>query len=123
MNGMTACPCGSGTAYGACCGPLHDGAPAPTAEALMRSRYTAYALDRTDQAAATWSPRMNSVPQGNLMDSVVNHAIDCSFIIIAISCRDTYQHFVSGSDTQRICRKRVTDHRMQLIYDDGVHVW
>ena len=36
------CPCGSGADEGACCGPLLAGAPAPTALALMRSRYTAY---------------------------------------------------------------------------------
>ncbi|MBI5380664.1 MAG: YchJ family protein [Opitutae bacterium] len=39
---MNDCPCGSGLAYEACCGPIVAGAPAPTAEALMRSRYTAY---------------------------------------------------------------------------------
>lgn len=38
------CPCGSGKGYLACCGPLHAGARAPTAEALMRARYSAYAL-------------------------------------------------------------------------------
>jgi SEC-C motif-containing protein len=39
---MNACPCGSGLAFEACCGPIIAGAPAPTAEALMRSRYSAY---------------------------------------------------------------------------------
>lgn len=40
---MSACPCGGG-AYEACCGPRHDGSrPAETAEALMRSRYSAFA--------------------------------------------------------------------------------
>ena len=53
MNGMTPCPCGSGTAYGACCGPLHDGAPAATAEALMRSRYTAYVRGAIDYLVET----------------------------------------------------------------------
>lgn len=39
----TACPCGSGKDYLACCGPfLEGGQPAVTAETLMRSRYTAY---------------------------------------------------------------------------------
>jgi SEC-C motif-containing protein len=57
MNPMAPCPCGSGTAYAACCGPLHDGAPAATAEALMRSRYAAYALGRTDHVFRTWHPR------------------------------------------------------------------
>lgn len=40
-----ACPCGSEHVYSHCCGPLHEGgAEASTAEALMRSRYSAYAL-------------------------------------------------------------------------------
>lgn len=38
----TACPCGSTLPAAACCDPLLAGAPAPTALALMRSRYTAY---------------------------------------------------------------------------------
>lgn len=43
------CPCGSGLEFDACCGPILDGArPAPTAEALMRARYTAYARNRID---------------------------------------------------------------------------
>jgi len=41
---VAACPCGSGTAYAACCEPMHQGAPALTAEALMRSRYSAFVL-------------------------------------------------------------------------------
>ncbi|HEY9154488.1 MAG TPA: YchJ family protein [Opitutaceae bacterium] len=39
---MNACPCGSGRSYETCCEPLIAGTPATTAEALMRSRYTAY---------------------------------------------------------------------------------
>ena len=38
------CPCESGKTYNICCEPAHKSTPAPTAEALMRSRYTAYAL-------------------------------------------------------------------------------
>jgi SEC-C motif-containing protein len=51
------CPCGSGWAYSVCCGPLHDGQAATTAERLMRSRYSAYALGRTDYVFRTWHPR------------------------------------------------------------------
>lgn len=50
-----ACPCG-GQAYATCCAPLHEGAPAPTAEALMRSRYSAYALGLAPYLLATWAP-------------------------------------------------------------------
>jgi SEC-C motif-containing protein len=40
-----------------CCGRLHDGrATAPTAEQLMRSRYSAFALGERDYLLATWHP-------------------------------------------------------------------
>jgi SEC-C motif-containing protein len=48
------CPCGSGRRYAACCGPLHDGVSEPeTPEALMRSRYSAFALGRGDWLVKT----------------------------------------------------------------------
>jgi SEC-C motif domain protein len=50
------CPCGSGRGYAGCCGALHQGAPAPDAEALMRSRYAAYALGLEPYLLATWWP-------------------------------------------------------------------
>ena len=48
------CPCDSGKAYATCCGPLHAGAAAETAEQLMRSRYSAYAIGDRDYLLATW---------------------------------------------------------------------
>lgn len=48
------CPCGSGKTTIACCGRWHAGDPAPTAEALMRSRYSAYVLGLDDYLLATW---------------------------------------------------------------------
>jgi SEC-C motif domain protein len=59
------CPCGrrdtSGLAlaYARCCGrylPAYDSAPAPDAEALMRSRYSAFVLEQPDYLLATWHP-------------------------------------------------------------------
>ena len=49
----TTCPCRlrekEPLAYSACCAPyLEAGRPAPTAEALMRARYSAYALGKID---------------------------------------------------------------------------
>ncbi|GAB3100692.1 YchJ family protein [Lysobacter terrae] len=56
MNPNTsACPCGSGRAYSLCCEPFHrEAASAPTAEALMRSRYCAYVHGDADYLRATW---------------------------------------------------------------------
>ena len=48
-----ACPCGSGMPEPACCARYHRGEPAPTALALMRSRYTAYVRGEIDYLIAT----------------------------------------------------------------------
>ncbi|MBX3314290.1 MAG: YchJ family protein [Actinobacteria bacterium] len=50
------CPCGSGVDYQACCGRLHAGDRAPTAERVMRARYSAYALGDADYLVRTWHP-------------------------------------------------------------------
>ena len=50
----TPCPCGSGLAYARCCEPCHLGQAAATAEALMRSRYSAYVLALHDYLRETW---------------------------------------------------------------------
>ena len=55
---MSTCPCGSEKAYDACCGPLIAGAPAATAEALMRSRYTAYVRGEIDYIFSTYDPKV-----------------------------------------------------------------
>lgn len=55
------CPCGTRVPYAECCGPLHVGradgaATAATAEQLMRSRYSAFAVGDTDYLLRTWHP-------------------------------------------------------------------
>ena len=62
------CPCGRTAArgrrlaYADCCGRFVEdfegegGAPAPDAESLMRSRYTAFVLERAGYLLATWHP-------------------------------------------------------------------
>ncbi len=55
MNTSTLCRCGSGLEYAQCCGPFHSGEKKPlTATALMRSRFTAYALRNADYLLNTW---------------------------------------------------------------------
>jgi SEC-C motif domain protein len=51
------CPCGSGQILQACCGKWIAGRKrTPTAEALMRSRYTAYVLEDVDYLVETTHP-------------------------------------------------------------------
>ena len=64
MNADTPCLCGRAQrgrplVWSACCGryvDAWDAHPAPDAEALMRSRYSAYVLGRADYLVATWHP-------------------------------------------------------------------
>ena len=52
------CPCLSGERYSVCCGPLHAGVTlAPTAERLMRSRYSAFVVGDVAYLLETWHPR------------------------------------------------------------------
>lgn len=57
------CPCGTGEVFGACCGKfLADfaggtGITAPTPEALMRSRFTAFAVGDEAYLLASWAAR------------------------------------------------------------------
>lgn len=58
-SSATACPCGRAAAYAECCGRWHDGPlrlAAPDAEALMRSRYSAYVLGLVPYLLDTWHP-------------------------------------------------------------------
>jgi SEC-C motif-containing protein len=49
------CPCRSGSTFSACCGPVLDGSrDAGSAEALMRSRFTAFALRDLEHLLRSW---------------------------------------------------------------------
>ena len=53
------CDCGAPRPYADCCGRFHSGPlhlQAPDAEALMRSRYSAFVRDLTGYLRDTWHP-------------------------------------------------------------------
>ncbi|WKG13380.1 YchJ family protein [Nocardia sp. PE-7] len=57
MGEVKPCPCRRGEPFDACCGPILAGdKPAPTAETLMRSRYTAYVVGDVDYLLRSWHP-------------------------------------------------------------------
>lgn len=56
-----ACPCCSGMPYEQCCQPWHAGAPAPSPEQLMRSRYCAYVMGLIDYLVATTLPAQQAL--------------------------------------------------------------
>ncbi|MXS73123.1 hypothetical protein CSIV_02825 [Microbacterium sp. CSI-V] len=87
------CPCGR-AAFGECCGPLLDGVAAPSAERLMRSRYTAFAVGDADHLVRTWHPRTrpedidldDTVWEGLVIDEAVEDG-DAATVAFAASWR------------------------------------
>ncbi|HVL02513.1 MAG TPA: YchJ family metal-binding protein [Dongiaceae bacterium] len=58
------CPCGSTLPLSTCCGRFHNGQEkAPTAEALMRSRYSAFALQNSAYLLRTLHPQRRSADE------------------------------------------------------------
>ncbi|MCF7989736.1 MAG: YchJ family protein [Thiohalocapsa sp.] len=82
MPRSSPCPCGGSRAFDDCCGPIIAGErEAETAEALMRSRYTAYALRELDYLRDSWHPASRP--------AALDGAADAKWIGLDIlACRD-----------------------------------
>ena len=65
---MKPCPCGFGDTYTDCCGRYIGGVAAPTALALMRSRYSAYVLGEIEYLLNTHDPTTRDVTKRDSME-------------------------------------------------------
>lgn len=85
MN-ITNCPCGSGLSYNNCCQPYHLKAKiAPTAEALMRSRYAAFVVADGDYLFETTHA---SKRRGNSKDTYLKSARNTKWLKLDIVAAD-----------------------------------
>ena len=81
MNNIN-CPCGSDLQYQDCCRPYHlTLKSAPTAEALMRSRYSAFVLADADYLYQTTHV---SKRKGNSKDAYLKSAKDTKWLKLEI---------------------------------------
>lgn len=103
------CPCHPAHDYNACCGRFHAGDAAPDAEALMRSRYSAYALGLRDYLLATWHAstrpaelELDDVPSARLrwlgLDVLEHHRDDADHARVRFVARFR----VGGQSAQRM---------------------
>ena len=90
---MNACPCGTGRDYAACCGRYHAGDAAPDAEALMRSRYSAFVVGDADYLRASWHPDTRPAELG--LDAP--GAATTTWLGLTVK-----QHRITGSDTAEV---------------------
>lgn len=110
-----ACPCDSGLPYADCCGRWHaglsQGVHAPTPEALMRSRYSAYVLGELAYLLATWHPSTApgdlELPPVKWLGLEVRHAEmtgDAGVVDFVARCRDS-QGAQRMAETSRFVRQ------------------
>lgn len=70
------CPCGTDKTYGDCCRPYHTGKAKPaTAEALMRSRYSAYFFRLTDYLYATTHPKHRDAEMRAELEATIDDSL------------------------------------------------
>lgn len=100
MAELKQCPCGSQKEYAQCCGRYieHD-EPAPTPEALMRSRYTAYTLRREDYLLATW--------HASARPAVLDLAEDTATRWIGLEVKRHEQHDADHAIVEFVARYKV----------------
>ncbi|WP_207454864.1 YchJ family protein [Desertivibrio insolitus] len=124
MTSDAPCPCGSGTPYSGCCGPLHAGAPAPTALALMRSRFSAFALADAAYLSRTWHPSTRPDPleldddvvwrRLQIVDTTAGGEADTDGVV---EFRASYRSAKSAGLMHE--RSRFTRHEGRWVYVDG----
>ncbi|ROO23084.1 YchJ family protein [Salinisphaera orenii] len=117
------CPCQSGRPYDQCCGPCHRGEPAPAPEALMRARYSAYALGDAAYVQSSWHPDTRpatlDLPSGDhwlglaVLDSGEDG--DTGRVHFRATCRDDGDFAVLEE------RSRFVREQGQWFYVDGDH--
>ena len=126
MSDVTLCPCGSDLGYDACCGPIHGGAPAKTAKALMRSRFSAFALGLPAYLLMSWHPSTRPAslePEPDtewrrlqLVDVVAGGPDDSEGVV---EFRASYRHRVSGAAGVLHERSRFIRFDGRWVYVDG----
>ncbi|RNE49109.1 YchJ family protein [Corynebacterium alimapuense] len=109
------CPCGSGLSFGQCCSRYHAGATAPTAETLMRSRFTAFVVRNGDYLLQTWDPdtrpsELNLVDlpvtfyRLEILDTVAGGLLDSTGVV---EFEAFYRGDPSGSQRERSTFRRI----------------
>lgn len=79
------CPCNSGKLYRECCAPFHQGKEAGNAVALMRSRYSAYAMNNVDYIVRTTHPRNPVLSHlDTWKQEILNFSLNTDFVDLEI---------------------------------------
>lgn len=106
MSDLDDCPCFSGNAYHTCCKPFMQGEAWPeTPLALLRSRYTAFALKNIDYLERTMRAKAAISFNTNYLRKFINN-VDCIALHI--------QHSKVGQSQAIIEYKAIFKHKEHL---------
>ncbi|MGS2616650.1 YchJ family protein [Micromonospora sp. LZ34] len=115
------CPCGSGRPYADCCGPLHRGGTAATAEALMRSRFTAFALGDAAYLLLSWHsstrPARLDLDPGQRWTRLEVIGTDCGGLFDTAGTVEFRAHYRAGG------RPGTLTERSRFVREDGRWVY
>jgi len=121
-NDKNICPCGTGRNYSECCGPYLEGKiSAPTAEALMRSRYTAFATGSMDYIFNTHHESTRAELD---MDSVKSWALNSEWLGLEIRETQNGREKDTEGQVEFKCKflfndKEQTHHELSTFKKDG----
>ncbi len=110
MSDAKTCPCGSGALFSSCCEPIISGAIAPSAEALMRSRYSAYASGCWNYLRQSWHP--------DTRPSKVTPTDTCWLGLSIVKATEDSVEFIAGF---REGSKVMSLHETSRFAKDGAH--
>lgn len=114
---MKNCFCGSDEPYSRCCGPFIKGAAtAPSAEKLMRSRYSAYVMAAVDYLVET----THSSKRGGLVKSeILQWAKSNNWLGLEIINSDTFRVEFKAYFRDRSGKKQTHHERSDFVFEEG----
>ena len=126
---MQACPCGSGVDYKDCCEVFHKGGIAPTAEKLMRSRYSAFAKHNIKYIGETHIPGTTDFDESEAQDWAANSTWEKLEIVKIFQGNEEHETgvvefkaYYADQDGKHYCHHEISDFKKQdgkWYYVDG----
>lgn len=118
------CPCGGIELLLECCGRFHAGEPAPTAEALMRSRYSAFALGLADYLIATTLPVQQASLDRQALEDWSQHSTWLGLTVHeVIAADDTFGHARVSFSARWADNEGTHEHREHSVFVQRSGCW
>ncbi|UTW45887.1 YchJ family protein [bacterium SCSIO 12696] len=110
------CPCGSSLTYQDCCQPIHLGTPASSAEALMRSRYSAFSTGLIDYLITSHHPSRRTPNEHLELQQSMSNTRWLNLQIIASETDNTVEFIATYEEDGELGQLH---ERSNFVYENG----